>query len=137
VTEDLANLFSRKMNRELEQVRDFLILHYKLTEREDSDFWRSRKAMEIPDTLAERIALFRDSAHAYNNCDELFLTDSWVQVMMGQGLHPAGRHAVGHMFPDDKLKGALDAQRAQLDKVLSQLPAHEDFLKQYCPAEPA
>ncbi len=137
VTEQLADLYNRKMNRELEQVRDFLILHYKLTEREDSDFWRGRKAMDIPDTLAERIALFRDSAYAYHNCDELFLTDSWVQVMMGQGLYPTGRHAVGHMFPDDKLKGALDSQRAQIERAVQQLPTHEEFLRQYCPAIPA
>ena len=137
VTEDLARLYNRKMNRELEQVRDFLILHYKLTERDDSEFWRGRRDMEIPDSLAERIALFQESAYAYHGCDELFQVDSWVQVMMGQGLMPTGRHAVGHMFPDDKLREALDAQRAQVDQLVSRLPAHDDFIRQYCPAMPA
>ena len=137
VTEDLARLYNRKMNHELEQVRDFLVLHYKLTERDDSEFWRGRRDMPIPDSLTERIGLFSDSAYAYHACDELFQVDSWVQVMMGQGLMPTGRHAVGHMFPDEKLKAALEGQRAQVDQLVERLPVHEDFIRQYCPATPA
>ncbi len=137
VTPALSDVFNRKMNRELDQIRDFLVLHYKLTRRSDSDFWKSRQAMDIPDSLAERIALFREHAHAYHGCDELFLTDSWVQVMMGQGLMPTGRHAVGYMFPPDKLRGALDGQRRQVDAFVEKLPAHQAFLEAWCGAPDA
>ena len=137
VSQEMADLFNRKMNNELEQVRDFLVLHYKLTRRGDSEFWKSRQAMEIPDTLAERIALFEKNGHAYHGKEELFLTDSWVQVMMGQGLMPQGRHAVGYMFPPDKLRMALKRQREQIDGILQKLPSHEAFIQSYCAAPKA
>ena len=78
--------------QEIERIRDFIILHYKLTERDDSPSGTLPRRWTIPDSLAERIALFRESAQAYQAPDELFRVDSWVQVMLGQRLEPRGCH---------------------------------------------
>ncbi len=132
ITPALADLYNDKISKEVEQIRDFLILHYKVTQRDDSEFWRERQAMDIPDTLAARLSLFEENAHAYNGCDELFLLDSWIQVMFGQGIEPKGYHAIGQLFPKDRLENALKSQREKVASTLAQLPSHQEFIDQYC-----
>lgn len=129
----LANRFNDLANNEIERVRDFVILHYKQTERDDSPFWRQVRDMAIPDSLAARIALFRESGHAYQGDGDLFRVDSWVQVMLGQRLQPQGYHELGRLLGEDGLRKALnDMQRGVADTV-AQLPGHGEFLARYCP----
>lgn len=116
--------------RELEHIRDFIILHYHLNRREEP-FWRRMAAMDIPDTLRERLALFRERGQAYQDQDELFRVDSWVQVMMGQGLIPASEHPFASMIPDDDLKRSLDAMSANIGGAVGRLPHHADFIRAY------
>ena len=116
---------------ELERIRDFIILHYKLTERSDSEFWRTMGTMDIPDSLRNRIALFRDTGLAYQEKAELFQVDSWLQVMMGQRLRPQGRHHLGRLMSADQMKMALNGLRANIDKAVASMPTHQDFLDQY------
>ena len=75
---------------ELERIRDFLILHYHATQRRDSEFWKYCAHMSIPEPLADTIRLFRDSGRFYRNAEEMFALTSWVQVMIGQHILPAG-----------------------------------------------
>ena len=107
ISEAIANHYNEQAERELEKIRDFIVLHYKLTERDDSDFWRARRDMPVPDTLSQRIALFRENGLVYQASDDLFRVDSWLQVMMGQRLKPKGYHHMGHMVTDDQLTSAL------------------------------
>src|SRR5690606_37641540 len=74
------------------QRRDSLVRHYKATARRDSPFWRQCATTEIPDTLAQKIALFRDTGRVFRRNEELFAENSWVQVMMGQGITPRAYH---------------------------------------------
>jgi tryptophan halogenase len=83
---------------ELEKIRDFIVLHYHVTEREDSPFWRYCKNMEVPATLSHRIKLFEQRAHAFQSDGELFRVDSWTQVMLGQGIKPQQYHHVVKMM---------------------------------------
>jgi tryptophan halogenase len=71
----LIDRFNDQSRREAEGIRDFIILHYHLTERDDGDFWRRMRDLDIPDSLAQRLALFRDNATAYQASDELFRVD--------------------------------------------------------------
>jgi tryptophan halogenase len=87
--------------------------------------------MAIPDTLAERIALFRDDAQAYQGGDELFRVDSWMQVMLGQLLQPRGYHPAARTIPLDELKGALDTLRRGIADAIDRMPAHQAFLDNY------
>src|SRR6185312_6668117 len=69
---------------EIERIRDFIILHFCATERDDTPFWNYCRTMEIPEPLADNIRLFRDSGRIYRNAEELFALTSWVEVMIGQ-----------------------------------------------------
>jgi tryptophan halogenase len=127
--------YNRMAANEIERVRDFIVLHYKLTERDDSPFWEQCRAMAVPDTLAERIALFAESAHCWQSPDDLFRIDSWVQVMLGQRLEPAHWHGVARLLPSGRLQAALTDAGASAATMVNQLPLHQKFVASYCPAE--
>src|SRR5438270_8706322 len=88
----VAERFNAQAARAIESIRDFIVLHYHLNERDDSDFWRDCRSMSVPVSLAERIALFRDAAHAFQEAHDLFRIDSWVQVMPGPRVIPSSYH---------------------------------------------
>ena len=131
VSEAIVNRYNDLSQRELEGIRDFIILHYHLNER-DGDFWRQCRTMKIPDSLAQRIALFRDGALAYQAADELFRIDSWVQVMLGQGLVPSSRHAMARLMRPDQLRDALTRMAANIQAAVAKLPRHQAFLDTCC-----
>ncbi|SFN70280.1 tryptophan halogenase family protein [Sphingomonas sp. OK281] len=127
----LAERFNARSRREWEQVRDFIILHYHLTHRDETPFWQSRRTLDIPDSLATRIALFRESAMAYQDQDELFRTDSWVEVMLGQGILPNAHHRLPSTMPAAQLQTALTDLKRGIAAKVGGLPKHADFLRRY------
>lgn len=132
VTQVLSDEYNRETNAELEKIRDFIILHYKVTQREDSAFWRYCKNMEIPDSLKHRIELFKNSAYTYQEPNELFRVDSWTQVMLGQGLIPDSYHHIVKTMSDNELNQFLSSMRSGMKSVAESLPPHQDFINQYC-----
>jgi len=134
ITDALTDRFNAQSRKEAEHIRDFIILHYKLTERDDSPFWRRCRDMEIPASLAERIALFRDNAMAYQGNDEMFRIDSWIMVMLGQGIEPKSYHHLARMMEPGQLQRALSDLKAGIAGQLAKLPAHQQFVEAYAPA---
>jgi tryptophan 7-halogenase len=130
--EALRERYNALSTNEVEKIRDFIILHYTLSERDDSDFWRRMRGLDLPASLVERIALFRENAHAYQGLDELFRVDSWVQVMLGQRLQPRSHHHVARLMPKDRLHQALSDLKTNIDSAVKSMPRHEDFVNQYC-----
>jgi len=128
----MVDRFNDQSRRELEGIRDFIVLHYHLTERQDSTFWDYCRTMEIPDTLAQRMALFEEGAQAYQDADELFRIDSWVQVMLGQGLRPSGYHRVAQLMPAGLLREALASLKANIGSAVGKMPTHQEFLREFC-----
>ena len=124
--------FNEQARTEWEHIRDFIILHYHLNRRPE-DFWQRCAAMPVPDTLEQRIAVFRDSAGAWQDQDEIFRTDSWVQVMLGQGVHPRAHHRLPSLLPDAQLLQSLDDLARRIDEQLGPLPVHDAFLAGYRP----
>jgi tryptophan halogenase len=131
----LAEQFNRETQLELETVRDFVILHYHQTQRNDSAFWEHYRTMQIPDSLVHRMAMFRENGYAWPDDVGLFRVDSWVQVMMGQGLMPKQHHGAGRVLPADGLKQQMMTLRNMIDNSVSQMPEHGDFIQSYCPAQ--
>lgn len=127
----LENRYNEIARNEIERVRDFVIMHYKLTERSDTAFWRERQALAIPDTLSDRIELFRTAGHAYQAPDDLFRVDSWVQVMMGQRLEAQGHHHVGKLMEPDALRKGLDEMANGITQLVNSMPTHSGFLRKY------
>jgi tryptophan halogenase len=132
--EALISHYNSKSRKEFEGIRDFIILHYHQTERDDSGFWDRCRTMDIPDSLKERMALFRENAQVYETLDDLFKIDSWVQVLRGQRMEPRGYHLLARMMSDDELRKALVDMRAGIADVVARLPNHADFIAGYCPA---
>lgn len=130
--------FNDQQFQDMEQIRDFLILHYKVTDRRDSPFWRQCAAMEVPDSLAQKIELFRDTARVFRRNEELFAENSWVQVMLGQGIEPQSWHPIAGKLNDDELDRLLGMIRQDVTRTVAGLPAHADYVARYCGAtEPA
>ena len=119
--------FNDQARQDLEGVRDFIILHYHLNQRAEP-FWRHCREMAIPDTLAERIALFAEGAHAYQAGEDLFRVDSWVQVMLGQRLAPRGHHHLARILGPQRLRQALADIDGDHARALATMPQHQRFL---------
>lgn len=131
----LAEQFNRETRLEWEAVRDFIILHYKQTQRDDSELWNYYRTMDIPDSLAHRMELFKENGYVWQDAVGLFRGHSWVQVMLGQGLFPEHRHGAGRILPPEALKRELEKLSGFVNHNLAKLPDHNDFIKEYCPAQ--
>lgn len=134
VTDALASRFNDLLDRELLDIRDFLILHYVVNQRGDSPFWVDRANQQIPDSLAQRIELFKRNAMTFQVNEELFRIDSWVQVMRGQNLESEGYHRFGALMSDQQVQGAMNGLAERIDRAVGQMPTHEAFIRSYCPA---
>ena len=130
----LVNEYNRETHAEIEPIRDFVILHYKATERDDSPFWRYCKNMEVPETLAHRLELFKKTGHAYQAPGELFRIDSWTQVMLGQRIMPEQYHHIAHLMSENELRQFFTKMKAVIRSEAEKLPLHDDFVQQYCKA---
>ena len=131
ISETAAERFNFLSARELEGIRDFIVLHYHLTDREDSDFWRYCRNMDVPDSLATRLAQFRDTAHAFQESHDLFTVDSWVTVMLGQGIMPRNHHPAVQQMPEERLRQSLTAARTKIARAVERMPSHEEWLSRY------
>ena len=119
------------MRREAERIRDFIVMHYHLTERDDTEFWRYCRGMDIPESLKHRMSLFGSSGTVFKDQDDVFAENSWVQVMMGQGLIPKTYHPIVDQMSSVELSEFLRQNLERVDQSLSQLPDHFNFVKQY------
>lgn len=124
--------FNQQTTREVESIRDFIILHYCVTEREDSPFWRYCKHMTLPASLAHRIRLFKESGKVFKQGNELFGENSWVQVMLGQGLLPAQYHPIVDVMEPAELQQFLEKIQQRTQRQVQQLPIHCDFVQHHC-----
>jgi len=128
--------FNNQMRFEIDNVRDFIVLHYHVTERTDTPFWRHCRDMDIPDSLRHRIELFKQAGRVFKVPTELFGENSWIQVMLGQGLTPEQYHPIVNMMSEDELRQFLTGIHGATDSFVSQLPEHQRFIDHYCKAAP-
>lgn len=124
--------FNNQMSYEIEHVRDFIVLHYHVTERTDTPFWRQCRSMDIPESLTHRIELFKQTGRVFKIPTELFGENSWIQVMLGQGLLPEQYHPIVNMMDDDELEKFLTGIHASVQDLVKQLPDHQRFIDHYC-----
>jgi tryptophan halogenase len=120
---------------EIERIRDFIILHYCATERDDTPFWNYCRTMPLPPELAGNIRLFRDSGRFYRNAEEMFAVTSWVQVMLGQRIHPRGYHPAVDLIADSELDELVGGVKKVIANCVDAMPRHEQFIARYCAAD--
>jgi tryptophan 7-halogenase len=127
--------YNRQVELDYENIKDFIIAHYKVTERDDTPFWRHVQQMSIPDSLQARFDVFRKTSQTLAREPELFREVSWVAILTGQGLIPEDYHPAADALDDDDLRLQLGRWRtAVLDRVKG-LPLHEDYIRSHCASE--
>jgi tryptophan halogenase len=126
----LTEEYNRQVQSLYEDVRDFIILHYHITRREDSDFWNYCRTMKIPDSLQRKLELWKAGGRVFRDELELFATPSWVAVMLGQGMLPADYEMVADALDQSKVAVALEQMKAATQRAAESLPSHEDFVRQ-------
>jgi len=131
----LIDRYNDQVTFESERIRDFLILHYKATERTDTEFWNQCRTMDIPQSLQDNIDLFADSGRFFRNAEEMFADVSWVQVMVGQGIVPRTHHPLVDQMPDSDLAGFMASIESVVGQCADAMPMHSQFIAQHCPAE--
>ncbi|NCP24875.1 MAG: tryptophan 7-halogenase [Erythrobacter sp.] len=137
ITETQRSAFNRLTNKEYERIRDFLILHYHATARDDSEFWNYCRTMSVPDSLTEKMELFRANGQIFREDDELFTETSWAAVMMGQGIKMGGHNVMAHGIADQGVAKEVDGIEQSIRFLVEHMPGHGDYLQRYCPAPPA
>ena len=128
ISETLVTEFNKQSVIEIEHIRDFIILHYKLTEREDSVFWRQCKQMDIPHSLAHKLKLFKQTGKVVRENDELFAEVAWQQVFIGQGLNPDDYNSIVDSLSSEQLNDLFSTLKTLITSTVEQLPTHKDFL---------
>ncbi|MCW0389745.1 tryptophan halogenase family protein [Xanthomonas sacchari] len=132
----LVRRYNERIAFEFDRIRDFLLLHYHATERDDSAFWRHCRSMPITPELQETLALFRDSGRFYRNGDEMFAEISWVQVMVGQGILPRAYHPLVDQVPQADLERFMASVEQTIGHCADAMPPHQAFIDRYCAARP-
>ena len=133
----LAERFNRESAFEYERVRDFLILHYHATARNDTPFWDYCRTMSVPDTLRETMELFRRDGRYFRNGEDFFALPSWVQVMLGQGIVPSSYHPIVDDMPEERLVQYVEGVRTTLAHAVAAMPTHQEWIDRYWKASRA
>ena len=134
---ELAAEFNRVMGGRYESVRDFIVLHYKLTEREDSEFWRYCRNMAIPDSLRHQIDLFRETGRVAILDRAGFAEPSYVAMMMGLGVTPKRYDPLADRVDIRVVHGHFAELRDMIAQAVARLPGHGQYVRSICATEPA
>lgn len=128
--------FNRLHHLEMERVRDFIILHYKATERDDAPLWRYCRDMPIPDSLEEKLDLFRRYGKLVQLHGDFFQDASWLAVMLGQFVTPERNDPIADLYELDALAGVMDKMRGIIAGAAAAMPTQADYIARTCAAPP-
>ncbi len=126
--------FNDRTAKEYERVRDFLLLHYSATKRDDSDFWRYCQSIERTPSLVRKIEMFRSQGRIIETDMDLFSPASWLAVMYGQGICPEGHNPVASAMPLEKSRDLTQQVMTAIQNSVEVMPSHSDFIAEHCAA---
>lgn len=129
--------FNRLVDLEYDRIRDFLILHYHATQRSDSSFWDHVRTMQVPDTLHEKIELFRRRGRVAKYREGVFLDASWIAVYIGQHIIPEGNDIRADLPAPETLIRGMETLRSEIQAASERMPDHRGYIEQYCPMKEA
>lgn len=132
----LIDQYNAQETFEFQRIRDFLVLHYHATERNDTPFWDYCRTMSIPESLRQYMELFRGSGLFFRNGTEMFGETSWVQVMLGQRIVPAAYHPAVDWVRDEDLYQYVDHVERVIAGCVAAMPTHQAFIDRFCRAPP-
>jgi tryptophan halogenase len=122
--------FNAQTEREYVDIRDFLVLHFKATERDDSPFWDYCRTLEPPEGLAYKLDMFRRNGRIFRENNELFTETSWLAVMVGQGIEAGGYHPAADVLPDAETLKRLAHIREVIANTAHLMPTQPEFLRE-------
>ena len=131
----LRDRFNALTQAEWEDVRDFIIAHYKLTEREDSEFWRYTSAMDVPDSLAAILAAWQARGVLAVSGGHLFQLGSWASLLIGQRCLPRGLHALADRADPAYAAEQIIAIAREVRAAVDGVPPHAEFVARNCAGE--
>jgi tryptophan halogenase len=132
----LADEYNRRMAQQYASIRDFIVLHYKLTRRDDSEFWRYCRDMPIPDTLAHQIELFRRSGRVAILDPDSFAEPSWMSLFLGLGLWPERLDPLLAQIDEQALRQHFERLRQAISQTVDAMPDHGAFIHHHVRARP-
>jgi tryptophan 7-halogenase len=126
---DQSNIdsYNAEVTYEFERIRDFIVLHYCLTQREDTPLWRYCRSMAVPDTLRQRIELYRGTGRVRWRAGELFTDMSWFYIFEGLGVYPAHYDPLLDVVTLDKLKEILASLADGTAALQRAAPLHDSY----------
>lgn len=133
ISSSLVELYNEVSRAEMEHVRDFIILHYHATQR-DEPMWTECREMELPESLQIRLRAWRERAHAWQGADELFRVDSWTHVLLGQGIVPGPPHPLARALADEDMQKLFASVKEPIGRAVAQMPSQQAFIDRYCKA---
>ena len=128
--------YNRLVGIEYERIRDFLILHYNATTRDDTPFWDYCRTMDVPESLRMRMDLFRHSGRVFRYDDELFGEANWTAVFFGQNIMPGTFDPIAESLSEQDVINNMRMIRETIAKVVHAMPTHEAFIAKHCAAPP-
>lgn len=126
--------FNRQSDFEYERIRDFIILHYKATARDDTPFWRYCRDMDLPETLQRKIDLWMANGRIFREDDEMFAEESWIQVLLGQGVFPRGYDPLVDIKSENEVVEFVGNIEATIRKCVAVMPDHAAYVAKVCAA---
>ncbi|RZA28979.1 MAG: tryptophan 7-halogenase [Lysobacteraceae bacterium] len=127
--------YNRQARFEYERIRDFIVLHYHLNQRTDSDYWKECANMAIPDTLRHKMAMYRSHGRVVRVDNELFSEVGWIQVFEGQNMPIDGYHPLANTQSEEDVAEYLASVRDVIAKCVEVMPSHDDYIAKMCAAK--
>jgi len=121
--------YNERTIREYEDIRDFLVLHYLATQRDDTPYWDYCRNIDPPPGLAEKLEMFRSNGRVFREHEELFTETSWQAVLIGQEIEAGGYHPVADLLSDEETLTRLRHIREVIADTVRQLPTQREFLR--------
>lgn len=126
--------FNQKIDTDFEEVRDFIILHYSTSGRDDSDFWRWCQNMPVPESLDAKLNLFRKRGQIEHTPGQLFTSDSWCSILEGMKIRPQKYHPLLDAFNSQGLANTFTENVNNIRSTVMQMPNHNDYIQANCRA---
>ncbi|MCY4296452.1 MAG: tryptophan 7-halogenase [Gammaproteobacteria bacterium] len=128
--------FNRKCLFDFDRIRDFLVLHYQLNEKDELPFWRDRRHAPAPARLKHRLELFKAGGGVYRELGELFTETAWLQVLFGQNIEPRSYHSIADGISPRQLREYLANLKTIIEGAVAQFPEHDEYIRRHCAAPP-
>ncbi len=122
------NEYNAALGFEYERIRDFIVLHYLPSRRDDSSFWRRIRSIEPPESLRRRMELFESHGRIIRQDNELFPAQSWLYIFMGQQIRPRRPDPLAKALDPSEMDRHLGSLRSLVANCVQTMPSHEDFI---------